>query len=766
MNSISIFSIRRGSAFNTAKRLCAVAAALLFAGTGVAQNPFAQPPGGAPGGGNPFAVPGAAPPPPTVAPAGAKADAEEDPLVRQILESQPQTRDQLMSALRHFVNLGRGDRAKEMIAKLDALGLDNAGLAELERQFGGDLFVELSLKEKYAPEGREFAQKVLAAAKQRVRDPQRIAQLIDQLASEDSASRATAVADLRMAGRDAIAPLAQALADTSRKQQHELLERGMAGLGAYVAPAMAAMLEEAPDAALRVRAANVLGRLRAHRELPAIVGALHDPQETAEVRRAAARAATAITGRVPSLDESTTYLRQRARHFADGGATLREDLDGLVAVWVWDAKQNLPTELRVPRQHAGWRFESRIMSRLFRISPDNIDWRREHLISQLTVAKLTGGLDTPVADPALRQLCQRLGHPALEDAFVLALERERLLAAAGAAELLGELGDASLVMAGGGRPRALVKAVTHGDRRVQFAALEAIMRLDPQRAYRGASWTTKSLGFFAASSGTPRVLVGHPSLDQGMTWVGMLEELGWRGDVVHTGRQLADQAPRTADYDLILVHERLGDWRLDEALQRLREHPTVKTLPIGLICEPGRLKSIQIYGLKDAKLLPFARPFTTPHMHRIVTSLSALRTHPPVDSTIRMRWSSTALNWMDRLTRNRYQYTFYDFHTVREALNQGLGSIETAPTACHVLGRLGTPEAQRTLVGLASTHLLPLPIRQAAAESFQTAVERKGMLLTRPEIHRQYDLYNRTEKLDRPTQQVMGSILDVIESQR
>jgi hypothetical protein len=65
---------------------------------------------------------------------------------------------------------------------------------------------------------------------------------------------------------------------------------------------------------------------------------------------------------------------------------------------------------------------------------------------------------------------------------------------------------------------------------------------------------------------------------------------------------------------------------------------------------------------------------------------------------------------------------------------------------------------------LASQPGRPLEDRQAAAEAFADAVQRRGLLLTRSEILLQYDRYNRSESLDAGTQQVLGQILDAIEA--
>ena len=80
-----------------------------------------------------------------------------------------------------------------------------------------------------------------------------------------------------------------------------------------------------------------------------------------------------------------------------------------------------------------------------------------------------------------------------------------------------------------------------------------------------------------------------------------------------------------------------------------------------------------------------------------------------------------------------------------------------------MLGNLGTPQGQLALVDLASEHNRPLAQRQAAAAAFLVAVKRRGVLLTTRNVDRQYDRYNQSARLDKATQQLLGSILDAME---
>ena len=76
---------------------------------------------------------------------------------------------------------------------------------------------------------------------------------------------------------------------------------------------------------------------------------------------------------------------------------------------------------------------------------------------------------------------------------------------------------------------------------------------------------------------------------------------------------------------------------------------------------------------------------------------------------------------------------------------------------------MGTANSQKALVNTASRNSLELVSRQAAAQAFDRAVQKRHLMLTQKDILRQYDRYNASETLDKQTQQVLGGLLDSIE---
>ena len=129
-----------------------------------------------------------------------------------------------------------------------------------------------------------------------------------------------------------------------------------------------------------------------------------------------------------------------------------------------------------------------------------------------------------------------------------------------------------------------------------------------------------------------------------------------------------------------------------------------------------------------------------------------------------MQHAIAALEHLANLAEHPGKYSFYDLLRQQEEIEHGLKSSVVASKTVRVLGLFGSPSAQRILVNYASQSTRALTERQAAAAAFDVAVQRRGLLLARDEILRQYDRYNQGAVLDRDTQQVLGSLLDSIEA--
>jgi hypothetical protein len=96
---------------------------------------------------------------------------------------------------------------------------------------------------------------------------------------------------------------------------------------------------------------------------------------------------------------------------------------------------------------------------------------------------------------------------------------------------------------------------------------------------------------------------------------------------------------------------------------------------------------------------------------------------------------------------------------------QAASKPSLSQSAVKLLGYLGDEPAQKVLIETASRKSLSKEDRQRAANAFGEAVLRRGLMLRKAEVYAQYDRYNASETEDKETQEILGQILDVIETQ-
>jgi hypothetical protein len=344
-----------------------------------------------------------------------------------------------------------------------------------------------------------------------------------------------------------------------------------------------------------------------------------------------------------------------------------------------------------------------------------------------------------------------------------ALEGEHLAAAVATLEIASELKSQEFVVSTNGKPRIVVSSLQHPDRRVRFAALQAIRAIDPHAPFAGASLIPETLASFARATGKRRVLVAHPIIEQAQSLVGIFQELGIEADKAAVGKQAMEMAVEYGNYEFLLISDAISQPLIRELLQQIRREPTLAKLPVGLLARKESFDRIKDWTADDPLVVTFPFPTDPASVSFLTGRLSERAGEYPPSPEEGMRQAATALDFFAELAAKPEAYGFYDLVSQEAAAEQALGSSTLTPRAAEVLGYLGTPTAQHSLITLASQNDRDLRSRQAAARAFAVAVTRRGVLLTSVSILTQYDRYNASATLDVETQQVLGSILDSIE---
>ncbi len=301
---------------------------------------------------------------------------------------------------------------------------------------------------------------------------------------------------------------------------------------------------------------------------------------------------------------------------------------------------------------------------------------------------------------------------------------------------------------------------------LQYAAFEAIAKLDPQHAFVGSSYMLLMAIYLASSEIQPAALIGHVRSDIAQSYAGSLQTVGLVGKTAINSRDFFRQAVRDPDLEGLLITDTLDQPDYAELIQQLRNDLRTKRTPIAFLYRNAD-SQLRLQRLFDTDPFFVALPISLEpgFVGSQIARLRQLADPWPVSVVDRRRHSIAAIDWLTKISGDREHYRFYDLGSHQDELTKLLYLPGFADQASQILTQLGTPSAQRELINFASQSGLPLDDRKKAVKAFARAVENGStVLLTRDEILRQYDRYNASEGEPESSQQILGSILDAIES--
>jgi hypothetical protein len=472
-----------------------------------------------------------------------------------------------------------------------------------------------------------------------------------------------------------------------------------------------------------------------------------------------------VLGAVPTREEAISYLSRRLDQFLAGSVPGPTDQNNQVTLWIWDVAQQTPRTETFDANDASFLAAALVADELYRLDPNDQQSQQLYLVTALEAAKRINGYGRPITKEmgAIFEDVRAAGTDLLQGALELAVDKELQGAAVAVIDTLAATGDQELVRSDDGKPRILVASLLSPLPRVKSAAARAIMSIDPTSAYAGSSYLPEVLGYLSASGGRRRVLIGHPRRETAQELAGYFNVMGFQVDTRQRGRDVVLQAATNPDYAFVLVHDSIDRPGYRELVQVLRRDPRTADLPVGLITRPENEQSAHWFANTDALTLDLAPPLTRNDLATDSRRLLGLAGRGLVTPDERMGDAIFALDALAKLAADEQQYGFYDLLPLDQRMEKALNTPELAARAAQVLGLLGTPPAQQALLDLANNHVRAIAERQAAAAAFRTAVSRRGLLLTRADLLRQYDIYNASEFLDQQTQAVLASILDTIE---
>ena len=679
------------------------------------------------------------------------------PAVAAILELPRGTPAQQLRGIFTLIDLGETDVAAELWKAFAKQKPNTKTQVALVEKFGTARFLTLSRQDSQLFAGaREFVATCLETKARQSRNPQRIARMVNQLNDPAARQRHAARVDLAATSTPGAVACLEALAQAKEDSARTNIMLALVEMRPEVDPLLIAMLADS-HGQVRRDVAELAGYLQLSESIPWLAAMVAGAEPNPNVVAAAQSALTKLNLSMPTIDEVRELIRNELHRLQLGVLTNSRPPRDIDFWWIYDSldgklqSQNQPAEARKILAAA------RLSRLLLQLPAPPAEDRQSALIYAYQAARELE--QNPTAE--VQQWVAELDTSTLNEALDEALRNNSLAAAQAFAELLGKQSDQAAIASIQNRPAPLVRALTHTDQSLRYAALQAIMQIAPQRTFAGASGVPKALWHFVAAPGTPQVVTGAATTARANLWAGQLRGLGFAATPTTNGRDTIHTAIRSPRLQLVLLDSDINRPLLREVVFQLRTSPHTGQIPIAILSSPENLDRAQSLARHDQWLLALPTPQQADAMQSIVDQLTKLSHYDSAEE--RLEQAQQALVWIAHLLESGHPYD----ELLREAdmLNHAVYQPELTTEVLRVLPPLGTAASQQLLVNLASTQAQPIEMRQQAATGLATSVKQFGKLLTSHQILRQYDRYNASETADADTQEVLGQVLDILEAQ-
>jgi len=386
---------------------------------------------------------------------------------------QPTTPLETWELADYLIRVGQPEQAAPFVKRFLDSNPDDATLLRIRDESGPGTILRLADNPATAPYSAAVIDRVSKAAIRVATDPARLDRFVAALRLSRE-EQAYAVDRLKEAGPYAVAPILRELSrpGLSNEDRTPYAENlGRLDRGA-VPPLIAAL--DSTDARLVGDAARALGRIGDPRAVPALtyLAARRNPASAA--RPQAVAAIEEITD-IPFGSQPKTppkVLADEARRYHLHQVRFPSEQ---VVLWVWDEAAGAPVPRSFSARDAEGYLGLQAARQALALDPGDVTTQAILIALALDHDPEGSSASALAAGPAV-----------LSQVLKTAIADGRSSLATTAATLLGQVVLRGNVV-GGCCPDPLVEALSAPDRRVQFAAAEALIRIDPRRPFSGSS---------------------------------------------------------------------------------------------------------------------------------------------------------------------------------------------------------------------------------------------------------------------------------------
>jgi HEAT repeat protein len=631
---------------------------------------------------------------------------------RDAFAREPKTPLETWEVVSYLIRIGQPAQAAPYIKKFLDSNPDDATLLDVRDEYGVGSLLALSDYPETRPYAKILAKRVAEASIRSATDPTRMDRAIAGL-SKSREEQSVAVERLREAGPYAVPPWIRALSvsgiDASVRSP---LAENLGKLDRNAVPALIAALDST-NPSLVGDVARALGRIGDPRAIPALTYLAARTNPPSLAKGEVVQAIHDLTGRDFASQPRTPVrvLSDEARKYHDHAFRFPGDP---VVLWLWDESTKVPAPVQVPIRDAEGILGLRAALEALQLDPTDVEAK----VNQLSL-----GLDR---DPAGWQAAAlEAGPSVLGKVLRRAIVEKRTDLAATITPMLGQLANRNDLLITD-RPNSLVDALISSDRRTQFAAAEALVKLDPRKPFPGSSRLVPVLARFLAGQANPRALVIDGNAERASQVTGYLRTLGYDARTAPTGAQGFTEAADSADIELIVVEPNTTNdpWDLADILGNLKADPRTSGIPVfidGPLALQDQLAS-KLESFPDARFLvtPAETQLLKQQLDRGLASLGAR----PLSAAERTGYAKRAASLLAQVARSPGSPFEADLPLAEPMLSLALNGPIAAIEAAEALGDIPGTDAQRSLADVALDPSKPAPVRLATAQQLARNIRR------------------------------------------
>jgi len=673
---------------------------------------------------------------PAAPPAGIEDAIEpESPLLVE-----PKTPEEIFNAVDLMVRLARPKLARRYLEQFMKAKPNVAILLTLRDEHGPAIFLKLANIKELRPLSTQLLKRVNEAFRRQGADPKRLDALIAAL-SKSVEEREVALIALRSAGAVVVPRILQHLGDPAQTEQHDLLLYTLTRLGNPVIPPLLGALD-APNEHLRGVAIETLGWIGSPDVAPYLWYHAFAPKQPAGVQAAARQAlARILQASAEGVNEVSSYgvagelKRVALAHFALKHRWQVDEDDGTVAIWSWRAGQKTVGLSKLSPQAASLYVGTRFARQALAISPERSDLQALFVALTLASDRHRVGSDKPLptGPGTAHDLALTAGRDVVAEALRQSLMNGNAASARAALQVLSQIATRHQLYSTDSRKSPIVSALNYPDSRVQFAAANTILQLDPDKPFRGAHRVVSILARALNDDGTARAVVVDVNTQRASSVAGLLDQLGYDTLIAPTGKDGFRIASERMDIELIVLEINTIRWSLSQTIANLRADARTAAIPIA-IYGPATMRP-RVEGLmqRNSLVTYIIKSVTAENLDLQLKPFLKTVQSPPLTPQQRTRQRATAAFWFAHIAGGK-RTKLFNIAPAERVLFAAVNDQNLAGDALVALGAIATPTAQERFQEVAVSESRDPGLRETAALQLAFHIQRFGLLISRTQI--------------------------------